>query len=217
MRPSGVVLSRFSWTPWMWSLTLGCIAGSVWSASSGSAKSDSSGAAGAAGPPGASASINRPEQRYHGSQIHHSAPISIYRSPASLRSGHANAITALARAIPHASERERGRERERERQGKEKVKVIKGKERGSLSRDVQHILLIPDFVRAHQSVCMLQLVLEAKDCNGVVPDRHGVTQNGSGSSSVTSPAFVLVETPNESVTVVCTKMNANTELAYAAT
>ncbi|KAI4890390.1 hypothetical protein NFI96_014550 [Prochilodus magdalenae] len=30
-------------------------------------------------------------------------------------------------------------------------------------------------------------------------DWHGVTQNGSGSSSVTSPALVLVETPNESV------------------
>ncbi|KAI4902968.1 hypothetical protein NFI96_012727, partial [Prochilodus magdalenae] len=30
-------------------------------------------------------------------------------------------------------------------------------------------------------------------------DCHGVTQNGSGSSSVTSPALVLVETPNESV------------------
>ncbi|KAI4871358.1 hypothetical protein NFI96_004824 [Prochilodus magdalenae] len=40
-------------------------------------------------------------------------------------------------------------------------------------------------------------------------DFHGVTQNGSGSSSVTSPALVLVETPNESVcggTVVSTKM-----------
>ncbi|KAI4874784.1 hypothetical protein NFI96_001621 [Prochilodus magdalenae] len=47
-----------------------------------------------------------------------------------------------------------------------------------------------------------------KDCSGVVPDCHGVTQNGSGSSSVTSPALVLVETPNESVcggTVVSTK------------
>ncbi|KAI4895596.1 hypothetical protein NFI96_007484 [Prochilodus magdalenae] len=49
-----------------------------------------------------------------------------------------------------------------------------------------------------------------RDCSGVVPDCHGVTQNGSGSSSVTSPALVLVETPNESVcggTVVSTKMN----------
>ncbi|KAI4888489.1 hypothetical protein NFI96_011220 [Prochilodus magdalenae] len=45
--------------------------------------------------------------------------------------------------------------------------------------------------------------------HGVVPDCHGVTQNGSGSSSVTSPALVLVETPNESVCggpVVSTKM-----------
>ncbi|KAI4880991.1 hypothetical protein NFI96_012558 [Prochilodus magdalenae] len=41
-------------------------------------------------------------------------------------------------------------------------------------------------------------------------DCHGGTQNGSGSSSVTSPALVLVETPNESVcggTVVSTEMN----------
>ncbi|KAI4883660.1 hypothetical protein NFI96_010176 [Prochilodus magdalenae] len=44
----------------------------------------------------------------------------------------------------------------------------------------------------------------------VFSDCHGVTQNGSGSSSVTSPALVLVETPNESVcggTVVSTEMN----------
>ncbi|KAI4902842.1 hypothetical protein NFI96_006870 [Prochilodus magdalenae] len=49
-----------------------------------------------------------------------------------------------------------------------------------------------------------------KACSGVVPDCHGVTQNGSGSSSVTSPALVLVETTNESVcggTVFSTKMN----------
>ncbi|KAI4877689.1 hypothetical protein NFI96_016765 [Prochilodus magdalenae] len=31
----------------------------------------------------------------------------------------------------------------------------------------------------------------ANDCSGVVPDCHGVTQNGSGSSSVTSPGFSL--------------------------
>ncbi|KAI4888480.1 hypothetical protein NFI96_001822, partial [Prochilodus magdalenae] len=36
------------------------------------------------------------------------------------------------------------------------------------------------------------------DCNGVVPDCNGVTQNGSRSSSVPSPAFVLVEMTNES-------------------
>ncbi|KAI4894731.1 hypothetical protein NFI96_019371 [Prochilodus magdalenae] len=48
-----------------------------------------------------------------------------------------------------------------------------------------------------------------KDCNGVVPDCHAVTQNSSGSSPVMSPALVLVETTNESVcggTVVSTKM-----------
>ncbi|KAI4887665.1 hypothetical protein NFI96_006580, partial [Prochilodus magdalenae] len=52
---------------------------------------------------------------------------------------------------------------------------------------------------------------ETQQLCGVVPDCHGVTQNGSGSSSVTSPALVLVETPNESVcggTVVSTKMKA---------
>ncbi|KAI4880644.1 hypothetical protein NFI96_004779 [Prochilodus magdalenae] len=55
-------------------------------------------------------------------------------------------------------------------------------------------------------------VTVTKHCSGVVPDCHGVTQNGSGSSSVTSPALVLVETPNESVcggTVVSTKMKAS--------
>ncbi|KAI4894002.1 hypothetical protein NFI96_017426, partial [Prochilodus magdalenae] len=44
---------------------------------------------------------------------------------------------------------------------------------------------------------------------GPYGDCHGVTQNGSGSSSVTSPTLVLVETPNEPVcggTVVSTKM-----------
>ncbi|KAI4883251.1 hypothetical protein NFI96_008390 [Prochilodus magdalenae] len=52
---------------------------------------------------------------------------------------------------------------------------------------------------------------ETQQLCGVVPDCHGVTQNGSGSSSVTSPALVLVETPNESVcggTVVNAKMKA---------
>ncbi|KAI4880685.1 hypothetical protein NFI96_002959 [Prochilodus magdalenae] len=38
-----------------------------------------------------------------------------------------------------------------------------------------------------------------KDCNGVVPDCHGVTQNGRGSSSVTSPALGLAETTNKSM------------------
>ncbi|KAI4873244.1 hypothetical protein NFI96_020578 [Prochilodus magdalenae] len=51
---------------------------------------------------------------------------------------------------------------------------------------------------------------DTNDCNGVVPNCHGVTQNGSGSSSVTSPDIYLVEMTNESVdggTVVSTKMN----------
>ncbi|KAI4881185.1 hypothetical protein NFI96_026235 [Prochilodus magdalenae] len=52
----------------------------------------------------------------------------------------------------------------------------------------------------------LRAITDYKDC-------HGVTQNGSGSSSVTTPALVLVETPNESVcggTVDSTKMNGVT-------
>ncbi|KAI4885989.1 hypothetical protein NFI96_028860, partial [Prochilodus magdalenae] len=59
--------------------------------------------------------------------------------------------------------------------------------------------------------------LSVLDCSGVVPDCHGVTQNGSGSSSVTSPALVLVETPNESVcggTVVSTEMTDTTYGGY---
>ncbi|KAI4904101.1 hypothetical protein NFI96_026212, partial [Prochilodus magdalenae] len=49
-----------------------------------------------------------------------------------------------------------------------------------------------------------------QECNGVVSDCHEVTQNGSGSSSVTSPALVLVEVTSKSVcggTVVSTEMN----------
>ncbi|KAI4890745.1 hypothetical protein NFI96_001283 [Prochilodus magdalenae] len=58
--------------------------------------------------------------------------------------------------------------------------------------------------------CPYHHVSLSKDCSGVVPDCHGVTPNGSGSSSVTGPALVLVETPNESVcggTVVSNKMD----------
>ncbi|XP_051723427.1 neurexin 3a isoform X19 [Ctenopharyngodon idella] len=79
----GQPLSRLGWTPWMWSLTLGCIAGSVWSSSPGS---DSSVAA--AGPPGLATSYTHPEHPFHNAR-HHASPISIYRSPAFLRSGHA--------------------------------------------------------------------------------------------------------------------------------
>ncbi|KAI4904327.1 hypothetical protein NFI96_023700 [Prochilodus magdalenae] len=65
-------------------------------------------------------------------------------------------------------------------------------------------------INKQQRQLIAELENKNRDCSGVVPDCHGVTQNGSGSSSVTSPALVLVETPNESVcggTVVSTKMN----------
>uniref|UniRef100_A0A4W4EJV1 Laminin G domain-containing protein n=1 Tax=Electrophorus electricus TaxID=8005 RepID=A0A4W4EJV1_ELEEL len=78
-------LSRLTWAPWMWSLTLGCIAGSAWS-SSPAGRSDNLVAS--AGAPGVSASYTHPEQHPHVSLLH-SPLISIYRSPASLRSGHA--------------------------------------------------------------------------------------------------------------------------------
>ncbi|KAI4877728.1 hypothetical protein NFI96_009690 [Prochilodus magdalenae] len=57
-----------------------------------------------------------------------------------------------------------------------------------------------------------QIIVETKEdlVRNNLTDCPGVTQNGSGSSSVTSPALVLMETPNESVcggTVVSTKMN----------
>uniref|UniRef100_A0A672SKI1 Neurexin-3a-like n=1 Tax=Sinocyclocheilus grahami TaxID=75366 RepID=A0A672SKI1_SINGR len=71
------------WTLWIWSLTLGCIVGSVWSSSP---SSDSSVAS--AGPPGVATSYTHSEHPFHKGR-HHASPISIYRSPAFLRSGHA--------------------------------------------------------------------------------------------------------------------------------
>ncbi|RXN08872.1 neurexin 3 isoform X20 [Labeo rohita] len=86
MRPSRAAaapfLGRLGWTHWMWSLTLGCIISSVWSSSP---SSDSSVAA--AGPPGVATSYTHPEHPLHSGR-HHTSPISIYRSPAFLRSGH---------------------------------------------------------------------------------------------------------------------------------
>ncbi|XP_038629674.1 neurexin 3a isoform X6 [Scyliorhinus canicula] len=61
--------------PWIWSLALGCIAGTVWS---------SSGAA------------THHDHHYHGGK-QHSLPISIYRSPASLRGGHAGTTYIFGR------------------------------------------------------------------------------------------------------------------------
>ncbi|XP_078090571.1 neurexin 3a isoform X44 [Mustelus asterias] len=62
--------------PWIWSLTLGCIfISTVWSSSGSS---------------------SHHEHHYHGSK-HHSVPISIYRSPASLRGGHAGTTYIFGR------------------------------------------------------------------------------------------------------------------------
>ncbi|XP_028853262.1 neurexin 3a isoform X15 [Denticeps clupeoides] len=75
--------SCHSWNPWIWSLTLGCIAGSVWSSSLARQPASSDGSA-----ERASSMLAQPEPHFHGSR-RHSVPVSIYRSPASLRSGHA--------------------------------------------------------------------------------------------------------------------------------
>uniref|UniRef100_A0A667XHG7 Neurexin 3a n=1 Tax=Myripristis murdjan TaxID=586833 RepID=A0A667XHG7_9TELE len=76
-------LSLLRQTAWMWWLILGCI--------TGSAKGRSDNSAALAGPPqGEAAAYTHPEQHpLHGTRHHSSAPISIYRSPASLRGGHA--------------------------------------------------------------------------------------------------------------------------------
>uniref|UniRef100_A0A8C4TD47 Laminin G domain-containing protein n=1 Tax=Erpetoichthys calabaricus TaxID=27687 RepID=A0A8C4TD47_ERPCA len=88
MHLSSVVQSGFqrrsrlvcsSWTSWIWSLTLGCIIGSVWS-STGSASSSSD----------TSSSVGHHEHHFQGNR-HHSLPVSIYRSPASLRNMHTGA------------------------------------------------------------------------------------------------------------------------------
>ncbi|MFT7810529.1 neurexin 3 isoform X15 [Arapaima gigas] len=62
------------WSPWMWSLTVGCIVGSAWSSS--------------APAPALAPVLSHPVLQPAGSRHHHSAPVSIYRSPASLRGGH---------------------------------------------------------------------------------------------------------------------------------
>ncbi|XP_026781912.1 neurexin 3a isoform X28 [Pangasianodon hypophthalmus] len=87
-RPAGgfgsVSVSVSTSRVWMWSLTLGCIAGSVWSSSSSASYTGNSAAP--AGRPVASTSHAYSERDSH---VLHSAPVSIYRSSASLRSGHA--------------------------------------------------------------------------------------------------------------------------------
>ncbi|XP_019501800.1 neurexin 3 isoform X34 [Rhinolophus sinicus] len=69
-----------AWTLGIWSLFWGCIISSVWSSSNVASSSSSSS-------PG---SHSQHEHHFHGSK-HHSVPISIYRSPVSLRGGHAGA------------------------------------------------------------------------------------------------------------------------------
>ncbi|KAI4885942.1 hypothetical protein NFI96_009568 [Prochilodus magdalenae] len=76
--------------------------------------------------------------------------------------------------------------------------------------------LVVDCFMCRQKAGLADHAKAGEDKSGVVPDCHGVTQNGSGSSSVTSPALVLVETPNEPVcggTVVSTKMNGGNRFA----
>ncbi|XP_060118974.1 neurexin 3 isoform X25 [Heteronotia binoei] len=69
-----------AWTLWMCSVFGGWIVSSAWSSSGVDSPASSS----------SSASQAQPEHHFHGSK-HHSVPISIYRSPVSLRGGHAGA------------------------------------------------------------------------------------------------------------------------------
>ncbi|XP_009317693.1 PREDICTED: neurexin 3 isoform X5 [Pygoscelis adeliae] len=71
---------RPAWTLWMCSLFWGCIVSPVWSSSNVASSASSS----------SSVSQAQYEHHFHGSK-HHSVPISIYRSPVSLRGGHAGA------------------------------------------------------------------------------------------------------------------------------
>ncbi|XP_078007579.1 neurexin 3 isoform X6 [Phascolarctos cinereus] len=71
---------RPAWTLGIWSLFWGCIISSVWSSSNIASSSSSS----------SPVSHSQHEHHFHGSK-HHSVPISIYRSPVSLRGGHAGA------------------------------------------------------------------------------------------------------------------------------
>ncbi|XP_004837168.1 neurexin 3 isoform X17 [Heterocephalus glaber] len=73
---------RPAWTLGIWSLFWGCIVSSVWSSSHVASSSSSSSSS-----PG---SHSQHEHHFHSSK-QHSVPISIYRSPVSLRGGHAGA------------------------------------------------------------------------------------------------------------------------------
>ncbi|KAM9202707.1 neurexin 3 isoform 17-T17 [Dugong dugon] len=73
---------RPAWTLGIWSLFWGCIVSSVWSSSNVASSFSSSSSS-----PG---SHSQQEHHFHGSK-RHSVPISVYRSPVSLRGGHAGA------------------------------------------------------------------------------------------------------------------------------
>ncbi|XP_004624771.1 neurexin 3 isoform X4 [Octodon degus] len=75
---------RPAWTLGIWSLFWGCIVSSVWSSSHVASSSSSSSSSSSPG------SHSQHEHRFHSSK-HPSVPISIYRSPVSLRGGHAGA------------------------------------------------------------------------------------------------------------------------------
>ncbi|KAI4895335.1 hypothetical protein NFI96_000692 [Prochilodus magdalenae] len=65
--------------------------------------------------------------------------------------------------------------------------------------DSAHCLPPENFIRRLDSSVLVGYGGRCRDRNGVMPDCDAVTQNGCWPSSVTSPAFVLVETTNESV------------------
>lgn len=89
---------RPAWTLWMCSLFWGCIVSSVWSSSNVASSASSS----------SSVSQAQYEHHFHGSK-HHSVPISIYRSPVSLRGGHGGfPLLFLSNLFAEQLERQRG-------------------------------------------------------------------------------------------------------------
>lgn len=89
---------RPAWTLWMCSLFWGCIVSSVWSSSNVASSASSS----------SSVSQAQYEHHFHGSK-HHSVPISIYRSPVSLRGGHGGfPLLFLSNLFAEQSEQRRG-------------------------------------------------------------------------------------------------------------
>lgn len=90
--PSTCPGRRPAWTLWMCSLFWGCIVSSVWSSSNVASSASSS----------SSVSQAQYEHHFHGSK-HHSVPISIYRSPVSLRGGHGGCPSCFFLTFPRSS------------------------------------------------------------------------------------------------------------------